>query len=298
MSHRYIIGIFIGGELSEQWNGGVGVRYNPHNPLYTLLTYYVIIEVAIREVHKLQVLKVSPPNTKLKQLIYSHNYYVESVSLLSGHTCPYALLCMAKVHKVTRKIEDGKFAEHRCFSTSNEAAFSTVYNARLYNTELFQACKTEDEICQLLDFSIRKSFDPFRIHIGGEFYNQMYFDAWCKFASDNPYRVFYAYTKSLPYWINRLGEIPSNLSLTASYGGRADNLIERYNLKSALVVNHPEVADKLQLEIDHDDSHAIANDNKSFALLIHGIQKAGSKSADAIKRMNSEKIKYRYSKVG
>ena len=245
----------------------------------------------------MDVLKVSPPNTKLKQLIYSHNYYVESVSLLSGHACPYALKCLAKVHKVTRKLIDGKHAEHRCFSASNEASFPTVFNARKYNTDLLQSCKTEDEIYQVLDFSIRKSFDPFRIHIGGEFYNQLYFDAWVKFASDNPYRVFYAYTKSLPYWINRLGDIPDNLSLTASYGGRADWMIEEYNLKTAYVIDHPSDADRLQLEIDHDDSHAIANDNKSFALLLHGTQKAGTKSADAIKRMNKEQIQYQYSKV-
>ena len=249
----------------------------------------------IREVLKLQLLKVSPPNTKLKQLIYSHNYYVESVSLLSGHACPYALKCLAKVHKVTRKLIDGKHAEHRCYSGSNEASFPTVFNARKYNTDLLQACKTEDEIYQLLDFSIRKSFDPLRIHIGGDFYNQRYFDAWLRFASNNPYRILYAYTKSLPYWINRLGEIPSNFSLTASYGGRADNLITKYNLKTAYVVNHPDEAEELQLEIDHDDSHAIVNDGKSFALLLHGTQKAGTKSADAIKRMNDEKINYKYS---
>ena len=242
-------------------------------------------------------LKVSPPNTKLKQLIHSHRMYVESVSLLSGHACPYALKCMAKVHKVTRTIVDGKYAEHRCFSASNEAAFPAVFNSRKHNTDLLQSCKSEDEICTLLDRSIRKTFDPFRIHIGGEFYNQLYFDAWVKFASDNPYRVFYAYTKSLPYWINRLGDIPDNFSLTASYGGRADNLIAKYNLKSAVVVDHPEDADRLQLELDHDDSHAIANDGRSFALLLHGTQKAGTKSSKALQRMNKEQIQYQYSKV-
>ena len=239
----------------------------------------------------MDILKVSPPNPKTRQ-----SGYIESVSILSGHTCPYALTCMAKVHKVTRKIVDGKHAITRCFSASNEASFPTVYNARLYNTELLQACKTEDEICNLLDFSIRKAFDPFRIHIGGEFYNQMYFDAWVKFASDNPYRIFYAYTKSLPYWVNRLGDIPSNLSLTASYGGRADWMIEEYNLKYAIVVDHPDEATKLGLEIDHDDSHAIWG-TESFALLLHGTQKAGTKSSNALKRMNKEQIKYQYSKV-
>ena len=242
-------------------------------------------------------LKVSPPNTKLKQLIYSHGHYVESVSLLSGHTCPYALKCMARVHKVTRKIVDGKYAIHRCRDASSEASFTSVFNQRQYNPNLLQSCETEDAIYNLLDFSIRKAFDPFRIHIGGEFYNQMYFDAWVKFASDNPYRIFYAYTKSLPYWVNRLGDIPSNLSLTASYGGRADSMIEEYNLKTAYVVNHPDEAERLQLEIDHDDSHAIENDGQSFALLLHGVQKANTKSADAIKRMNKEQIIYGYSKV-
>ena len=88
------------------------IRYIPSLPisLYQYPPQYVIIRVAIREVHILQLLKVSPPNTKLKQLVYSHNYYVESVSLLSGHTCPFAHSCMARVDKVTRKIVDGKFA--------------------------------------------------------------------------------------------------------------------------------------------------------------------------------------------
>jgi len=202
---------------------------------------------------------------------------------------------MAKVHKVTRKIVDGKYATTRCFSASNENAFPSVYNQRQYNTQLLQQCKTVDEIYNLFDFSIRKAFDPFRIHIGGEFYNQMYFDAWCKFASDNPYRIFYAYTKSLPYWVSRLGDIPSNLSLTASYGGRADNLIEKHNLKYAIVVDHPDEAKRLGLEIDHDDSHAIYGTN-SFALLLHGVQKAGTKSSDALQRMTRENISYSYSR--
>ena len=233
----------------------------------------------------LDTLKTSPPNGKI-------DYY--SLSLLSGHTCPYALTCMAKVHKVTRKIVDGKYATTRCFSASNEASFPSVYNQRQHNTQLLQECETVEEIYNLFDFSIRKSLDPFRIHVGGEFYNQMYFDAWCKFASDNPYRIFYAYTKSIPYWINRIDALPDNFSLTASYGGRADWMIEKYNLKYALVVNHPDEAKKLGLEIDHDDSHAVANDNSSFALLLHGTQKAGSEASNALKLMNKEQIQYRY----
>ena len=145
-------------------------------------------------------------------------------------------------------------------------------------------------ICSIFQLGNRLT----HFHVGGEFFNQMYFDAWCKFASDNTYRIFYAYTKSLPYWINRIDALPDNFSLTASYGGRADWMIEKYNLKYALVVNHPDAAKKLGLEIDHDDSHAVANDNLSFALLLHGVQKAGSEASNALKRMNKEQIQYRY----
>ena len=239
---------------------------------------------------------------KIKELLkYSKgnakkNYY--SFSLPAGLSCPSAFNCLAFVKIVDNKriIKDSKFAEFRCYSASDEVRHTNVYNQRKHNFDLLRACKTEDDIYHLIDFSMRKSYDPFRIHVGGEFYNQRYFNAWLRFASDNPYRIFYAYTKSLPYWINRLGEIPSNFSLTASYGGRADNLIEKHNLKSAVIVNHPDEAERLGLEIDTDDSHAIWG-TESFALLIHGTQPAGSVAGKALSRLNRENIKYRYPKI-
>ena len=60
------------------------------------------------------------------------------------------------------------------------------------------------------------------------------------------------------------------------------------------IVDRPDEARKLGLEIDHDDSHAVANNNVSFALLLHGVQKAGSEASNALKRMNKEQIQYRY----
>jgi len=122
----------------------------------------------------------------------------------------------------------------------------------------------------------------------------MYFDAWIEYARRNPSRIFYAYTKSLPYWIARIDSIPANLSLTASRGGRMDNLINKYNLKEAVVVFSEEEAEKLGLEIDHDDSHAIANDGKSFALLLHGTQKAGSNASKSISAMRNNGTKFSY----
>jgi hypothetical protein len=249
-----------------------------------------------KERHTMLKLKTSPPNGKIDY---------DSLSLLSGYTCPYAGACMTKVDLDTHTIIDKNVGralntaeiildEFRCFSATQEAVYTNVFKQRQHNTNLLQECNTMQELLDLFHASIRQAFDPFRIHVGGEFYNQMYFDAWMRFAHENPYRTFYAYTKSLPYWVNRLHCIPENFSLTASYGGRADWMIEKFNLKYALLVSHPEEAEILGLEIDHDDSHAISNDGKPFALLLHGTQKAGSIRSEQLKRMNRENINYRY----
>ncbi len=69
-------------------------------------------------------------------------------------------------------------------------------------------------------------------------------------------------------------------------GGKLDHLIHEHNLKYVKVVASPEEAQALGLELDHDDSHAYGGD-KSFGLLIHGTQKAGSamgKAKEALRK--------------
>ena len=89
--------------------------------------------------------------------------------------------------------------------------------------------------------------------------------------------------------------IPSNFELNYSKGGRLDALAASRGLKTAEIVFHPEVADALGLEIDHDESHAI-NPGPSFALLLHGTQPPSTEAAQALKRMRSEHIDFAYSK--
>ena len=88
---------------------------------------------------------------------------------------------------------------------------------------------------------------------------------WLKLAEDNPDVEMWAYTKSLKYWINRLNDIPKNLILTASYGGKADDLIERFNLKNVKVYAELEEVPSNR-PIDTNDSFARIP-NVNFALL-------------------------------
>ena len=130
----------------------------------------------------------------------------------------------------------------------------------------------------------------FRIHTSGDFFSQKYFDAWVKVAQSMPEKIFYAYTKSLKFWVNRLGDLPENFHLTASYGGKTDILIEKHNLKNTVIVFSLKEANDKGLEIDHDDTHCYDRNCTKFALLIHGTQPAGTETMKAIMKLRDEGI--------
>ena len=126
----------------------------------------------------------------------------------------------------------------------------------------------------LLDESFKqlpRSVDCIRIHTSGDFFSERYFLSWVKLATKYSNVLFYAYTKSIPYWVNNLDKIPDNMVLTASYGSTRDDLIREYNLSNVKVFKSIEDIDKANLPLDTNETNAI-NGTKEFALLIHGTQ--------------------------
>lgn len=212
---------------------------------------------------------------------------ITTFSLPSGYTCPSAHFCLSKADRVTGKVSDGEQTQFRCFSASQEAVFPSVRLSRWNNFEALKIFGSNYlEIANLIEKSLPKQ-DIVRLHVAGDFYSQAYFDAWIQVAKNNPSKVFYAYTKSLNYWIKRKNEIPENFKLNASKGGKHDDLIAEHSLKFAeVVLTEQEAVDK-GLSIDHDDSHAYAQDD-SFALLIHGTQPKGSKAGVALSALRKQ----------
>jgi hypothetical protein len=216
-------------------------------------------------------------------------------SLPAGYSCPGACDCLAFFNRETNKLEDGPRQKHRCFAASLEAAFPSVRVSVDRNYNLLKAAKTVEEMAELIHMSLPGVFyENIRIHADGDFYSANYFLAWCEVARRNPERIFYAYTKSLPFWVKFQAVIPKNLVLTASWGGKWDELIDKHELRNAKVVLHPDEAKALNLKLDHDDSLARDPKVKAFCLLIHGVQPAGSEPAAAIKRMKTEGVEYTY----
>ena len=235
-------------------------------------------------------------NAKLRNLEIALGVKVFTFSVLSGHTCPYAKDCLSKARvdsKGKRTIEDGPDTLFRCFSASQEVQYTGVYNSRENNGDIIALAAVDvSAAADAIESKLPPKATCIRIHVGGDFKTQAYFDAWVEVAKRNPNILFYAYTKSLPFWVKRLNVLKSvdNLVLTASYGGHKDKLIGQHGLRSAVVVYSQGEADNLGLEIDHDDSHAAdpQKRDESFALLIHGTQPKGSKAANKLSQLKSE----------
>jgi hypothetical protein len=175
-------------------------------------------------------------------------------NLPTGSTCPFALECKVTVDRTTGKF-DVKKGQYRCYAASPER-FPAVREHRWRNFELVKNGGIP---------KIPKDCKAIRIHAAGDFFNQAYFDMWIDLANANPDIEIWAYTKSLQYWVNRIDNIPKNLTLTASYGGRQDDLIEKHGLKNVMVYASQELvpADR---PVDNNDDWA-RKPNVSFALL-------------------------------
>jgi len=232
-------------------------------------------------------LKFGKKNSKLEKLEAKTGKKVYSFSTLSGWDCPFAKECQSFAVETPNgmKIKDGKYTKFRFFSASQEVLWENVYKSRKNNSQLIKLANTDFDLAvKTVIEQFPKKCQILRINVAGDMKTQTYFDMWLEVIRNLPTVQFYAYTKALPYWVARLGEIPDNFNLTASFGGRCDNLIEKYNLRYAKVVFSKKEAKDLGLVIDHDDSHAALNryKNQNFALLLHNSQPKGSLAAKAL----------------
>lgn len=223
----------------------------------------------------MQLLKFGKGNAKLGKNVHTF-------TLPAGHTCPSARYCLSYADKVTGKIKDGKDTEFRCFAASSEALYTNLRNRNWYNLSLLKRSKN---MAKLIQASLPKNAEIIRIHVGGDFFSEEYFDAWLIVACDNPQIKFYFYTKNISWWKKREhlignGHKPGilfNVVPTASYGGKEDKLIEEYGFRYAFVVFSENEAKYRGFPIDHDDSHAMFHGD-NFTLLLHGIQPKGTEA--------------------
>lgn len=209
-------------------------------------------------------------------------------SLPAGHTCPGANLCLSLAHCDTGKISDGPNTQFRCYAASEETRPS-VRDLRWRNYDLIRRLGP-DHLKDHLAFSVAAARSHKTTHVrwfgSGDCFSPYLRDALIHCADSIPDLVFYLYTKNLTIWLDgpSLRSLPSNFYLTASYGGRFDDLLQQGLFpRTARVVFSQEEADALDLPIDFNDSYAYDPVPTHFAHLVHGTQPAGSEAGKAIR---------------
>ena len=227
------------------------------------------------------------PNAKLKKMLKELSLKLKTFTLPAGHSCPAAKDCLSKADRETGKIKDGPDTEFRCFAASAEATYPSLRKMVWRNFELIKATlkNSVDACADLICKSLPKKFDILRVHVGGDYFSKQYLQAWIEVAKRNPDKLFYSYSKSLHFF--KQFALPENLVLTASRGGKYDDMIDLHGWKEALVVYSEQEAIDKGLEIDHDDTHA-AFGKDNFALLIHGTQPAGSTASKALSLLRKQ----------
>jgi len=202
-----------------------------------------------------------PAFTKANRYIFDKRAL--SWSIPSGHTCIGADICYAAADRQTGRLTNGERQQFRCYSAELER-FPSVRSRYWANYDAVRG-KSPEEVAAVLGCLPNRAH-LVRIHTAGDFFSQAYFDGWLAFIRSRPFVHFYGFTKSVPLWVRRLGEIPPNLVLQASYGGKWDHLIADHGLKYARVVFSTAEAESLGLPIDRDDRLA-AYGSAPFALV-------------------------------
>jgi hypothetical protein len=256
-------------------------------------------------------LQLSDENSKLESLD------IVSMSLPVGYTCKYAGSCKTFVEPLGRD-EKGDFTTKlrttpktitHCFmgaieQRSPEYRAKVWYNAyllkvpsavRYMNKGLLDAVAADPADISMEELIIRsiknymeqkaKKIKLFRIHAGGDFFSQEYFDAWLGAVRHFKNIIFYAYTTSLPYWSARVNDIPPNLRLVAS-AETASKRAYRESIKSAIdsfrkvyIKDTPRSAAEARLQIDVNDFEAVLGEG-DFALLLHGARQEAGKTVE------------------
>jgi hypothetical protein len=205
---------------------------------------------------------MKPAFTRVNRYIFDPRAW--SWSIPSGTTCPGAEQCLARVDRETGKITNGEKQTYKCYAAVSER-YPSVRQRYWCNFDAVRG-KTDAEVADVLSGCFPKKAKRVRVHTAGDFFSESYFLGWMKFAASREDVQFWAFTKSLPFWIRNMDAVPANMELQASYGGKWDAMIEDQGLKYAKVVWSPEEAELLGLEIDTDDKLA-AFSGPSFALL-------------------------------
>ena len=196
-------------------------------------------------------------NSKLKKTSKINNKRVFNFGIIANKslegksTCPFAKGCLG--------------ADYKCYAQKGAYSWPKVKEA--YNNRYHLTLK--DNFVDIMNEAIKKKkVDILRLHDSGDFYSIKYLNKWVEIANDNKDVIFYAYTKSIPFFKKNL-DIPKNLKIIFSEGSKKDNLINTLKDRHSRIFKDINTMLKAgYINASDNDLNAI-QDNKKVGLLLH-----------------------------
>jgi hypothetical protein len=199
-------------------------------------------------------MKLLTQNAKLKKTSIENNMRVLNFSLpayktITGKTvCPFAKDCI-------------KY----CYAQKGNYKYPSVIKG-LNNR--YKLSKTADFVPKMNATIILERPTHVRIHDSGDFYSIAYLQKWVQIANDNKDVIFYAYTKSIKFFVDGL-LLPKNLKIIFSEGSKTDNLINVNKHRHARIFKSKELLEASgYIDASNNDLKAITS-NKKVGLIYH-----------------------------
>ena len=193
-------------------------------------------------------------NAKLKKTSIENKMRVMNFSLpayktITGKTvCPFAKDCI-------------KY----CYAQKGNYRYPSVIKGLNNRYEL---SKTADFVPQMNATIILQRPTHVRIHDSGDFYSPEYLKKWVQIANDNKEVIFYAYTKSIKFFVDGL-LLPKNLKIIFSEGSKTDDLINVAKDRHARIFKTVEELNAAgYIDASDNDLKAITS-NKKVGLVYH-----------------------------
>ena len=194
-------------------------------------------------------------NAKLKKTSKKNNAKIFNFSIpayktRSGKlTCPFADSCV-------------KY----CYAQKgNYTRFPVVQNLM---EQKYKISKTNNFIPLMNEEIAKKKATHIRIHDSGDFYSVEYLQKWVDIATQNTNVIFYAYTKSIKFFINGL-KLPKNLKIIFSEGSKTDNLINVNKHRHARIFKSKELLEAAGYTNASEDDLKAIQENKKVGLVYH-----------------------------
>jgi len=199
-------------------------------------------------------MKLLTQNAKLKKTSIENKMRVMNFSLpayktITGKTvCPFAKDCI-------------KY----CYAQKGNYRYPSVIKGLNNRYEL---SKTDEFIPKMNATIILERPTHVRIHDSGDFYSIDYLNKWVTIANDNKEVIFYAYTKSIKFFIDGL-LLPKNMKIIFSEGSKTDNLINTAKDRHARIFKSKELLIAAgYIDASNNDLKAIT-ENKKVGLVYH-----------------------------